>query len=123
MPRTFKAKKLVLVLATSALVTGTGKEAQVTPATQKEKEVILDWVQYIHYPVQFRKDKKATIWALINSGGEVNTITPAYAKQLGLCNQKTDVWAQKIDKLSLNTFEMVIAGFQVIDKLGRTRFF
>ena len=37
-----KAKKLVLVLATSALVTGTSKEAKVTQATQERKEVILD---------------------------------------------------------------------------------
>ena len=33
MPKAFKAKKLVLVPATSALVTGASKEAQVTQAT------------------------------------------------------------------------------------------
>ena len=30
---------------------------------------------------------------------------------------------QKIDRSSLDTFEMVIVSFQVLDKLGRARFF
>ena len=85
--------------------------------------MILDRVPYIHYPVQFQKDKEATILALIDPSSEVNAMTPAYAKQLGLRTQKTDVGAQKIDGSSLNTFGMVIGGFQVIDKLGRARFF
>ena len=117
-----EAKKLVLVLATSALVTGASKEGEVTQATQKGKEVILDRVPCIHYQVQFRKDKE-TIRALIDSGSEVNAMTPAYAKKLGLRTRRTDVGAQKIDGSSLDTFGMVIAGFQVIDKLGRARFF
>ena len=50
-------------------------------------------------------------------------MTPAYAKKLGFQTQRTDVGAQKIDGSSLDTFEMVIADFQVIDKLGRARFF
>ena len=114
MSQATKVKKLVPVLATSALVTEVSK---------KNQEVILDRVPCIHYPMQFRKDKKATIQALINSGSKVNAITPAYAKQLGLQVRKTNVGAQKIDGSSLWTFEMVIAGFQVEDKLGRVRFF
>ena len=50
-------------------------------------------------------------------------MTLAYAKQLGLRTRKTDVGAQKIDGSSLDTFGMVIAGFQVIDKFGKGRFF
>ena len=51
--RTSKAKKLVLVLETSALVTSASKQAP---------EVVLDWVPCIHYPVQFQKNKEeATI--------------------------------------------------------------
>ena len=122
MPKASEAKKLVSVSATSASVTGASKEAEVTQATEEGKEVILDWVPCIHYQVQFRKDKE-TIQALINSGSEVNTMTPAYAKKLGLRTWKTDVGAQKIDGSSLDTFEMVIVGFQVIDKLGRAWFF
>ena len=85
--------------------------------------MILDRVLCIHYPVQFRKDKRATIRALIDSCSKVNAMTPAYAKQLGLQVRKTDVEAQKIDGSSLRTFGMVIAGFQVEDKLGKARFF
>ena len=97
-----QAIKLVSVSATSASVTGASKQAW---------EVILDRVPCIYYPVQFRKDKGATIQALIDSGSEVNAMTPAYAKQLGLQVRRTDVGAQKIDCSSLRTFGMVIAGF------------
>ena len=110
-----QAKKLVLVSATSALVTGASKEPQ--------KVIVLDRMPCIYYPVQFRKDKGATIWALIDSASKVNAMTPAYAKQLGLQVRKTDVGAQKIDGLSLRTFEMVITCFWVEDKLGRAWFF
>ena len=47
----------------------------------------------IHYLVQFQKDQKATIRALIDVGSKVNVMTPAYAKQLGLQVRKTDVGA------------------------------
>ena len=49
-------------------------------------------------------------------------MTPAYAKQLGLQVQKTDVGAQKMDGLLLQTFGMFITGFQIEDKLSRARF-
>ena len=84
--------------------------------------MILDRVSCIHYRVQFRKEKE-TVRVLIDSGSEVNAMTPAYAKKLGLRTRKTDIGAQKIDGSSLDTFEMVIADFQVINKLGRARFF
>ena len=71
MSRATQGKKLVLVLTTSASVTEASKEAQ---------EVILDQVPCIHYPVQFRKDKGATIQALIDLGSKVNAMTPAYGK-------------------------------------------
>ena len=77
----------------------------------------------IYYPIQFRKDKGVTIWALIDSGSKVNAITLAYSKQLGLHIWKTNVWDQKIDRLLLRTFGIVIAGFKVGDKLGKAQFF
>ena len=123
MSKASKAKKLVLVSATSTSVTSTSKEAQVTQVTQKEKEVILDQVLCIHSLVQLRKDKRATIQALINSGSEVNAMTPAYTKKLCPRTQRTDVRAQKIDESSLDIFRIVIAGFQVLDKEDRTWFF
>ena len=43
----------------------------------------LERVPCIHYPVQFRKDQ-AKVQTLIDSGSEVNAMTPAYASKLGL---------------------------------------
>ena len=44
-------------------------------------------------------------------------MTSAYAAQLGLKVQKTNVSAQKIEKFSLETYKMLIATFQVLNKL------
>ena len=46
-----------------------------------------------------------------------------YARKLGLKIQKTNVGAQKIDGSALETFGMVIANFQVEDKISKPRFF
>ena len=123
MPKAFKVKTLLSVSTTSASVTGASKEAQESQSIHEGKEVILDWVPCIHYPVQFQKDNRIIIQAIINLGSEVNMMTPAYAKQLGLRTWKTNAEAQKIDGSSLDTFEMVIASFQVINTLGRAWFF
>ncbi len=50
-------------------------------------------------------------------------MTPAYAAELGLTNQKTSVGAQKIDGSLLETYGMVSASFSLQDSLGRVRFF
>ena len=46
-----------------------------------------------------------------------------YASKLGLKIRPTDGGAQKIDDSTLKTFEMILASFQVEDKLRRARFF
>ena len=102
-------EKLVLVSATFTPMTVTSEKA-------------LKCVPYVYCPVQFWKDSSKTK-ALIDSESEINAISPAYAKKLGFQIRKTDVGAQKIDRSSLNTFGMVIAGFQIQDKLGRAKFF
>ena len=86
------------VSATSSSVTGVSKEAT------------LVYIPCIHYPMQFRKDDSKTR-ALLDSGSEVNAMSPAYAKKLGLQVRKTDVGAQKINGSTLETFGMVIASF------------
>ena len=50
-------------------------------------------------------------------------MSPAYVKKLGLKTRKTNVRAQKIDGLALETFGMGIADFSVEDKGGRPKFF
>ena len=50
-------------------------------------------------------------------------MNPAYASRLGLRVHRIDIRAQKIDGSTLETFGMVLASFQVEDKLGKIRFF
>ena len=115
MPWAPQAKKLVSVSATSSSVTGASREAP--------KVRVLDRVPCIRYPVQFCKDKGKDVLALLDFGSEVNAMTPAHAAHLGLKVRVTDVGAQKIDGSSLATYGMVIAAFQIVDKLGRSQFF
>ena len=91
------------------------------PVTDGGKEVVVR-VLYIYYPVQFQENQ-GQVRALLDSGSEVNAMSPAYAEKLGLKTRKTNVGAQKIDGSALETFGMVIADFQVEDKSGRPRFF
>ena len=69
----------------------------VIEVSKEAQKVILDSVPCIHYLMQFRKDKRATIWALIDLDSNINAMTPVYAKQLGLQVRKTNIRAQKID--------------------------
>ena len=88
--------------------------------TSKEDDVPLQRVLCVHYPIWF---KKKEVQALINSGSEVNAMTPAYASKLGLQIHRTNIGAQKIDGSTLKTFGMVLASFQVEDKLRKAQFF
>ena len=115
MPWASQVKKLVLVLTISLLVTGTSKE---TPKIR-----VVDKIPYICYPVQFHKNKGKDILALLNSESKVNAMTPAYATYLGLRVRVTNVDTQKINGFSLATYSMVLAAFQVVDKLDCSWFF
>ena len=88
--------------------------------TSKEDNVALQRVLCVYYPIWF---KKKEVQALVDFGNEVNAMAPAYAAKLGLKVQKTDIGAQKIDGSIFDTFGMVLADFQVEDKLGRLWFF
>ncbi len=50
-------------------------------------------------------------------------MTLAYAVKLGLTTQKTSIGAQKIDGLSLETYDIASASFSLQDNLRRVRFF
>ena len=104
------AKKPVSVLATFSSVTETNKK------------MTLERVPCIHYPLHSWKNTTG-VGALIDSGSEVNAMTPAYAAKLGLKVWKTNIRNQKIDGSTLETFGTVLADFQIEDKLGRARFF
>lgn len=70
LPKILEAKKLISVLATSMSMTSA-------------KEKALKCVFCIYYSIQFKKDLDE-IWALINSGSEIDLIATTYAKKLGL---------------------------------------
>ena len=111
-------------------MTVTGMEAD-EPALGLDPETLtpppeptppLERVSCIHYPVRFKKDQ-AKVRGLIDSGSEVNTMASVYAAKPGFKVRPTDVEAQKIDGSTLEAFGMVLANFQVEDKLGRAQFF
>ena len=77
-------------------------------------------VPCIQYLVRFQEEQRKT---LLNSGSEVNAMSPNFARKLGFKVWKTNVGAQKIDGSALETFGMVIADFQMEDKANRPKFF
>ena len=102
-----KVKKLVAVLATS------------TSMTDKKTEEKLDRIPCIQYSITFNNQTKA----LLDSKSEVHAMNPAFAFQLDRKIWKTNVWSQKINGTSLETYGMVISIFSMLDKDGRERFF
>lgn len=70
------AKKLVGVLAIPVSITAATRES----STEAPEQVVLEQVPCIRYPVRFRKDKNDA-QALIDSGSDVNAMTPAYASE------------------------------------------
>ena len=58
-----------------------------------KKKTFLKWVSCLLYPIQFLKKHKENISAFINSGSEVNIISPTYAKKLGLHIRLTNIGA------------------------------
>ena len=98
----------MVVLATSTLMTN-----------KKREEETLERVPCIWYSVTFNDQTKV----LLDSSSKVNVMNPAFASQLGLKTQKTNVGAQKIDGTTLETYGMVVSTFSLLDKDSWERFF
>ena len=125
-------KKLVSFSATSTPVTETREEAvrtieavETAEASKDGKESESEYqklaqVPCIRYPINFRKQSMST---LLDLRSEVNAVHPAFAKELSLPIRPTDVGAQKIDGIRLETYEMVVAAFLMEDKANRVKFF
>ena len=96
-------------------ITGTSKETQ--------KVRVLNKVFYICYSVQFQKDKNKDILVLLDFGNKINTITSAYAAQLGLKIERMNIGTQKIDWFLLKIYNMLIAAFQVFNKFDSSYLF
>ena len=95
----------------------------VTDAKETLKVRVLYLIFYICYLVQFRKNKSKDVLTLLDFKNEINVINPAFATQLGFKVQKINVNVQKIDRFLLEIYGIIIAIFQVLDKLGRFQFF
>ena len=79
--------------------------------TEALKVKVLNSVPCICYAVQFCKNNGKDVLALLDSGSEVNAMTPAYTAHLSLRVRVTNVGMQKIDRSLLATYSMVIAAF------------
>ena len=79
-------------------------------------------LEYIQYLIKFWKNKEI-IQALINFVNEAIAIIQAYSLTLALKVCLTAVRAQKIDGFSYKTFVIVIASFQILNKLGAVQIF
>ena len=84
--------------------------------------MILEQVFCIQYLVKYCKNK-AIFLTLINFGSKISKIIITYAAVLGFKVYLTTIKSQKIDCSSSNTFDMIIASFQVQNKLKRDQFF
>ena len=60
------------------------------------REEALKRVPYIHYLVQLEGTNETQVQVLIDSGSEINAMTPAYTLRLGFRARRTNVGAQKI---------------------------
>ncbi len=87
--------------------------------TDKKTEEELEQVPCIRYPVTFKDQTEA----LLDPGSEINAMSQVFAQQLGLKICKTNLGAQKIDGTTLETYEIVVSTFSILDKNGRERFF
>lgn len=92
-----------------------------TKASRKD-EIVLEKVLCIYYPLCFCKDI-IEVKVLLDSDSKINAITSAYAAKIGLKIRPTNFKAQKINDFTLDRFKIVLANFQIKDKLGRTRYF
>lgn len=107
MPRIYK--KLVLVLAISISI-----------IKASNKNMVLNCIPCIYYPVLFKKDK---LKALINSCNKFNTMMIVYTLKLNLKLYSINIRVQKIDNAILKIFEIVMSSFQIEIKLEKAYFF
>ena len=92
------------VLASSMSITG--------------KKEALERIPCIRYLITFKDQTEA----LLDTRSKVNAMSQAFAHQLGLAIQKTNVGAQKIDGTTLENYEIVVSTFSISDKDGRESF-
>lgn len=93
-----------------------------TPKTEanKQDDLVLKKVSYIYYSILFKKDK---IKALFDFSSKINAMSLGYALKLVLKICHTSIKAQKIDGSIFKIFGIVLASFQVENKIEKAYFF
>lgn len=99
-------QKLVIVLVTFILTTN-------------KKIEKLEYELYIQYSIIFKDMTKA----LLDLRSKNNVINQAFAHQLGLKTQTTNIGAQKINNTTLKTYKIIILTFFISNKDSRKKFF
>lgn len=89
---------------------------------KKDNNMTLAKISCIYDLLYFSKGINK-IQALINLNNKVNAITPVYILKLGLKIYGININAQINDSFILKMFEIVLASFQVRDKLRKAEFF
>lgn len=89
----------------------------------KEDDVALARILYIYYALCICKNKKNKVQALINFSNKVNVMIPANASKLDLKICCINVKTQKIDGSTFKILKIVLASFQVENKLEKAWFF
>lgn len=79
-------------------------------AKSNKKDIILERVLSIYYPLHFLKTI-INIRTLLDSSGEGNAMTLAYAASLDLTMWSTNIEVQMINNFTFETFKMVLANF------------
>lgn len=94
----------------------------VTGANKKDK-MVLAKLPYIYYLLRFWKNNQNKMRASIDFGSKLNKITPIYVLKLGLWVCQTYIGTQKIDGSTFKIFEIILASFQLENKLKMAKFF
>ena len=92
--------------------------ATFVPVTNDDEKVVK--VLCIYYSIRFQEKQ---IKALLNNDNKINAMSLGYTKKLGPKVWQINARAQKIDCFTLEIFEIVIANFQIEDKVSRPKFF
>lgn len=73
----------------------------------------------ICYLIQFQGNQVYEVRVLLDSGSKINAITSAYIAKLDLTTRKTNVGAQKINGLPLETYSITLVMFLIQNNLEK----
>ena len=100
-------------------ITGVGKNGKENK-NDENLRYNLARVLCIWYHINFRKK---SVLLLFDLGSEINVIYLIFAKELGFSIRPTDIEKYKIDGTMLDSYEIVVIAFLIMNKANQIRFF